>query len=80
LRENNSKRVRESIYVLYVLVATTQKPRVLRLSRTLIKWRTHFFLATDKTIVAKVVGDGVIQNLAKYGVSFKSFPFQKAKP
>jgi hypothetical protein len=39
-----------------------------------------FFLATHKTIVAKVVGDGVIQNLAKYGASFKSFPFQKAKP
>jgi hypothetical protein len=38
-----------------------------------------FFLATHKTIVAEVVGDGVIQNPAKYGAIFKSFLFQKVE-
>jgi hypothetical protein len=38
-----------------------------------------FFLATHNTIVAKVVGDGDIQNHAKYGGKIQKFSFSKAK-
>jgi hypothetical protein len=38
-----------------------------------------FFVAAHKNIVAKVVGNGDMQNPAKYGAKIQMFAFSKAK-
>jgi hypothetical protein len=43
------------------------------------KMGNPFFVAAQKTIVAKVVGNGDMHNPAKYGPKFRKFPFFKSQ-
>jgi hypothetical protein len=38
-----------------------------------------FFVTAHKNVVAKVIGNGDIQNLANYGAKIQKFAFSKAK-